>query len=74
MRDIRLAIRYPDNSTRKIDKWSFNLRNANSQQIPELNMNVAQYYAEHHGKLNHPNAHLIAVKRGHNYNYYPPEL
>ncbi|KAI6199326.1 hypothetical protein M3Y96_00615000 [Aphelenchoides besseyi] len=35
---------------------------------------VAQYFAGKYGVLEFPNAHLVAVKRGSIWSYYPPEL
>ncbi|KAI6190622.1 hypothetical protein M3Y97_00138500 [Aphelenchoides bicaudatus] len=70
MRGIQLTVRYPDNTTRQLDNWSFAKAVANQEIIPEKNITVEDYYNNRYGKLRLPNAHLVKVKN----NYYPAEL
>ncbi|KAI6220879.1 Piwi domain protein [Aphelenchoides fujianensis] len=64
-----------DTSNRRIELKSFDISTANSHMIQDLNKTVAQYFADKYGHaLRLPNAHLVGVKRGNQWNYYPPEV
>ncbi|KAI6212992.1 hypothetical protein M3Y94_00095900 [Aphelenchoides besseyi] len=67
---------YPGEHTsfRRIELKHFDESTAVSNIIQERNESVAQYFAQKYGRLEYENAHLVAVKRGPNYSYYPPEL
>ena len=39
-----------------------------------VNLQVAQYFDQHHGGLRYPHAHLVETKQGTKKNYYPPEV
>ncbi|KAI6185474.1 hypothetical protein M3Y98_00027400 [Aphelenchoides besseyi] len=61
-------------SFRRIELKHFDKTTANTNIIVERNETVAQYFAGKYGVLEFPNAHLVAVKRGSIWSYYPPEL
>ncbi|KAI6185484.1 hypothetical protein M3Y98_00028600 [Aphelenchoides besseyi] len=61
-------------SFRRIELKHFDKTTANTNIIAERNETVAQYFAGKYGVLEFPNAHLVAVKRGSIWSYYPPEL
>ncbi|KAI6237581.1 hypothetical protein M3Y95_00280500 [Aphelenchoides besseyi] len=67
---------YPGEHTsfRRIELKHFDSSTAITNFIEERNESVAQYFAQKYGRLEYENAHLVAVKRGPNWSFYPPEL
>ncbi|KAI6209842.1 hypothetical protein M3Y96_00264000 [Aphelenchoides besseyi] len=67
---------YPgqQHAAKRIELKRFDSTTAHTNFIETINKTVAQYFEDKYAPLQYPNAHLVTVKQGSQWNFYPPEL